>query len=165
MEEEEVDFDALLNLENDFYQKGRQEAREMRAIHDFREGWKLGLENGYDVGFELGQYYAVCLVWEAMLSFSSNPGPKDRRRMTAVKHLRQLLESVPLDLLHPSNKIQQRSVKEEEKGGEKSEEKSVSSNLSNHVQKIKSKYKQCASLLGDPLHSKKEQTGQADLSF
>ncbi|EXJ87551.1 hypothetical protein A1O3_04511 [Capronia epimyces CBS 606.96] len=61
-------FDALLELENDYYQEGYEEGVADSTYAGMIEGKVFGIEKGYEKALELGKLHGRALVWQARFS-------------------------------------------------------------------------------------------------
>ncbi|KIY49272.1 DUF1715-domain-containing protein, partial [Fistulina hepatica ATCC 64428] len=87
------DVDALVNLEQNFYDEGYQDGYAHGRIHGLIEGRALGREKGFEMWEEIGFYEGFALQWQSILSRHDN---ENERATNHVKHLLQLISRFPL---------------------------------------------------------------------
>jgi len=135
-------FAPLLELEDTLVRQGFQYGLKSAERAAFEEGRELGIQKGAEVGNELGWYFGHLVFWEQTLSpcsssrfFSAENKREDeqgesinKRIVETLRKLRQLLETFPSD-----------PTKED---------------LFDHLDRVRGKYRQAASLLKAPLSSR-----------
>ncbi|KAF8902206.1 hypothetical protein CPB84DRAFT_1659155, partial [Gymnopilus junonius] len=84
----EFDLEALLHVEQSFYDAGYQDGFAHGRIHGLIEGRALGREKGFEIWEELGFYEGFALTWRALLV---KQGKEDNR---SSQHIRHLLDSI-----------------------------------------------------------------------
>ncbi|KAG7750984.1 hypothetical protein KL912_000117 [Ogataea haglerorum] len=62
-EQKDIDFDSLLNLENQYYQEGFLEGQLEGSKQQFLEGKQIGIQTGFQRLLVLGQYKALVAIW------------------------------------------------------------------------------------------------------
>ncbi|OCH90402.1 DUF1715-domain-containing protein [Obba rivulosa] len=84
----DFDLEALVNVEQTFYEHGHQDGYAHGRIHGLIEGRALGREKGFEMWEELGFYEGFATMWHAVQM--SQGSPDDRTN----HHIKQLLELI-----------------------------------------------------------------------
>lgn len=84
-----MDFDEVLNLEEQFYQEGYQEGREANLRDNYLEGKQYGLQVGFQRYALLGQIRGICEVLESRTT--------DAALQKNVDAVKRIIDSVPTD--------------------------------------------------------------------
>ncbi|AET37358.1 ribosome biosynthesis protein LTO1 Ecym_1103 [Eremothecium cymbalariae DBVPG len=93
-EEVNMDLDSLLNLEDQFYQEGYEEARREKLSHDLLEGRQYGLQVGFQRFAPLGQIRGICGL---LLSIIDDSNIKTRIEAIVI-----LINQIPMDNMDSS---------------------------------------------------------------
>ncbi|KAI4528890.1 DUF1715-domain-containing protein, partial [Schizophyllum commune Loenen D] len=86
------DLEALVHVEQDFYDSGFKDGFDHGRIHGLIEGRALGREKGFEMWEELGFYEGFALMWQAVYT---HQGRIDDRAMNHIKHLLDLISQFP----------------------------------------------------------------------
>ncbi|KAL1742027.1 copper amine oxidase [Schizophyllum fasciatum] len=86
------DIEALVHVEQDFYDAGYKDGFDHGRIHGLIEGRALGREKGFEMWEELGFYEGFALMWQAIYV---RQGRTDDRAMNHIKHLLNLIMQFP----------------------------------------------------------------------
>ncbi|KAF3911972.1 hypothetical protein AA313_de0204498 [Arthrobotrys entomopaga] len=94
-DEEEVDiFDAVLNLEEDYYTIGHREGTKDGAIAGRLEGRAFGIEKGFEKYLALGLLKGRTKIWSSRLQPSSSPSSncnfKHDIQITNPRHVKHI---------------------------------------------------------------------------
>lgn len=84
-----MDFDELLNLEEDFYREGYEEGRKENSSRNFLEGKQYGLQIGYQRFHLLGIIYGICQT----LSRKCNDPPLEK----TIGIVNQMIQDLNMD--------------------------------------------------------------------
>ncbi|KAH7924469.1 DUF1715-domain-containing protein [Leucogyrophana mollusca] len=126
---DDFDLEALVHLEQTFYDSGHADGFAHGRIHGLIEGRALGREKGFEMWEELGFYEGFALTWQAIYT---QQGRDDQRAMHHIKHLLELISQFPR--INPSAAQAESSSNEE-------------LDISKLLRQIRSRYKAlCASL-------------------
>ncbi|KAJ7070369.1 DUF1715-domain-containing protein [Mycena belliarum] len=117
MTEADFDLEALVDLEQTFYDSGYEDGFAHGRLHGLIEGRALGRENGFEMWEELAFYEGFALTWRAIYA---SQGRDDDRAAHHIRHLLDLIAQFPrvnpsasdsaseLDILKLSRQIQSR---------------------------------------------------------
>ncbi|KAF8893719.1 hypothetical protein CPB84DRAFT_1682878 [Gymnopilus junonius] len=134
----EFDLEALLHVEQSFYDAGYQDGFAHGRIHGLIEGRALGREKGFEIWEELGFYEGFALTWRALLV---KQGKEDEYvyifSQRPSQHIRYLLNSISqIPRINPSDTSAH------------SEEASEELDIPKLLWQIRSRYKVLCSSLG-----------------
>ncbi|CAJ0918397.1 19812_t:CDS:2 [Entrophospora sp. SA101] len=123
-----LDFDDLVNLETMFIEIGKEDGIKAGFNSGKLEGYVLGCEKGFEISQEIGFYNGVTEIWLKFivgLDDSSNllPNVNNKRIIKELESLRELISTFPIE--------NQQNIE-----------------FLDLLNKIRSKFKVCASLLG-----------------
>ncbi|KAF7359438.1 DUF1715-domain-containing protein [Mycena sanguinolenta] len=114
---QDFDLEALVDLEQTFYDTGYADGFAHGRIHGLIEGRALGREKGFEMWEELAFYEGFARTWQAIYSAQ---GREDDRAAHHIRHLLDLIGQFPrinpsavdasseLDILKLSRQIQSR---------------------------------------------------------
>ncbi|KAK7023835.1 DUF1715-domain-containing protein [Favolaschia claudopus] len=117
MSAESFDLEALVDLEQTFYDAGYTDGVAHGRIHGLIEGRALGREKGFEMWEELAFYEGFARTWQAVYTAQ---GRDDDRAAHHIRHLLDLISQFPrvnpstadsaseLDILKLSRQIQSR---------------------------------------------------------
>ncbi|THU90508.1 DUF1715-domain-containing protein [Dendrothele bispora CBS 962.96] len=94
----DFNLEALVHLEETFYDVGYQDGFAHGRIHGLIEGRALGREKGFEMWDEIGFYEGFALVWQSTLAKN---GKQDERAYQHAKNLLNLVSRFPR--VNPSN--------------------------------------------------------------
>ncbi|KAJ7583624.1 DUF1715-domain-containing protein [Mycena floridula] len=83
----DFDLEALVDLEQTFYDSGYQDGFAHGRIHGLIEGRALGREKGFEMWEELGFYEGFALIWQMQ--------SKNEKALSHIKHLLTLISQFP----------------------------------------------------------------------
>ncbi|KAG0703622.1 hypothetical protein DFH29DRAFT_828830 [Suillus ampliporus] len=89
---DEFDLEALVHLEQTFYDAGYADGFAHGRIHGLIEGRALGREKGFEIWEEIGFYEGFANTWQAIYA---KHGHNDQRTMHHIKHLLDLISQFP----------------------------------------------------------------------
>lgn len=91
---DEVDFDALNNVEESAYQLGYTQGFDHGALHGTFEGRDLGRTKGFELWEEVGFYQGLAQVWQSALQQAQLAGQSSRKQAKQLQHLTSLLRLI-----------------------------------------------------------------------
>ncbi|KAG1848526.1 hypothetical protein DFJ58DRAFT_906776 [Suillus subalutaceus] len=89
---DEFDLEALVHLEQTFYDAGYTDGFAHGRIHGLIEGRALGREKGFETWEEIGFYEGFATTWQAIYA---KHGHNDQRAVHHIKHLLDLISQFP----------------------------------------------------------------------
>ncbi|OJA11863.1 hypothetical protein AZE42_03275 [Rhizopogon vesiculosus] len=89
---DEFDLEALVHLEQTFYDAGYTDGFAHGRIHGLIEGRALGREKGFEIWEEIGFYEGFAITWQAIYA---KHGHNDQRAVHHIKHLLDLISQFP----------------------------------------------------------------------
>ncbi|KAJ8594997.1 DUF1715-domain-containing protein [Rhizopogon salebrosus TDB-379] len=89
---DEFDLEALVHLEQTFYDAGYTDGFAHGRIHGLIEGRALGREKGFEIWEEIGFYEGFANTWQAIYAMN---GHSDQRAVHHIKHLLDLISQFP----------------------------------------------------------------------
>ncbi|KAF5346335.1 hypothetical protein D9758_011500 [Tetrapyrgos nigripes] len=88
----DFDLEALVHLEETFYDDGYQDGFAHGRIHGLIEGRALGREKGYEMWEEIGFYEGFAMLWQSILL---REGKQEGRAFQHTKQLLNLISRFP----------------------------------------------------------------------
>ncbi|KAL6306536.1 hypothetical protein BKA93DRAFT_145785 [Sparassis latifolia] len=88
----DFDLEALVNVEQTFYEHGFTDGFAHGRIHGSIEGRALGREKGFEMWEELGFYEGFATMWQALYQ---HRGARDDRTAHHIRHLLELIAQFP----------------------------------------------------------------------
>ncbi|KAG2035662.1 hypothetical protein BDR03DRAFT_922620 [Suillus americanus] len=89
---DEFDLEALVHLEQTFYDAGYTDGFAHGRIHGLIEGRALGREKGFEIWEEIGFYEGFATTWRAIYA---KYGHNDQRAVHHIKYLLDLISQFP----------------------------------------------------------------------
>lgn len=86
-------FDDIASNEGTFVERGYSDGHISGLIKQSQEGYMLGIQKGFEIGSEVGQYRGFSLTWLEYLKSKSAKSPLSTKEQKSVKVLEKLLKT------------------------------------------------------------------------